>query len=117
VLETAPVPADRGKPKEPSLSRAEGLGREEVMKLPYLALAGLILSDAAAAQRSDDRAQFDARMNMLERSVVDLSIQIEQLKAQDQQFQQRLEKMRVDYDQRLERLEKGAPPKATTPRR
>jgi Tfp pilus assembly protein PilN len=80
-------------------------------------LAGLMVPSAATAQRSDDRTQFDARMNVLDRSVADLSIQIEQLKARDQHFQQQLEKMRVDYDQRLERLGQSAPPKATTPRR
>jgi hypothetical protein len=33
----------------------------------------------------------------------------EQLKARDQQLQQQSEKMRIDCDQRLERLEKRAP--------
>jgi TolA-binding protein len=79
--------------------------------------ASLVMPDMASAQRSDDRAQFDARMNVLQRSLAELSAQIEQLKARDQQFQQQLERMRGDYDQRLERLEKGAAPKATTPRR
>jgi hypothetical protein len=74
-----------------------------------LVLAGFVVPSVAAAQRSDDRAQFDARMNVLDRSVADLSIQIEQLKARDQQHQQQSEKMRVDCDQRLERLEKSAP--------
>jgi hypothetical protein len=31
------------------------------------ATATLVMPDMATAQRSDDRAQFDARMNMLER--------------------------------------------------
>jgi DNA repair exonuclease SbcCD ATPase subunit len=87
------------------------------MKLSYLALAGLILPGVAAAQRSDDRAQFDARMNVLQRSLAELSAQIEQLKGRDRQLQQQLENMRANYDQRLERLEKGAAPKAVPPGR
>jgi uncharacterized coiled-coil protein SlyX len=82
-----------------------------------LSLVGLVLPGIAAAQRADDRTQFDARMNMLERSVAELSIQIERLKVSEQQLQQHLEKVRVDYDQRLERLEKSAPAKAPTPHR
>ena len=48
---------------------------------------------------------------MLQRSLAELSAQIEQIKARDRELQQQLEKMRVDYDQRLERLEKGATPR------
>ena len=86
------------------------------LALCFLVLAGLILPAAAAAQRSDDRAQFDARMNVLQRSLAELSTQIEQLKARDHELQQQLEKMRGNYDQRLGRLEKAAP-KAAPPRR
>ena len=63
------------------------------------------------AQRSGDTAQFETRFNMLQRSLADLSAMVEQLKASDQQLQQQLDKMRTNYDQRLERLEKGAAPK------
>ena len=87
------------------------------MKLSYLALAALILPGVAAAQRSDDRTQFDARMNMLERSVADLSIQIERLKASNQDLERRLDAMRTSYDQRLESMEKGAAPRAAPPHR
>ena len=87
------------------------------MKLSYLALAGLILPDVAAAQRSDDRAQFDARVNVLQRSLAELSAQIEQLKARDHQLQQQLENIRANYDQRLEQLEKRAAPKTVPPSR
>jgi hypothetical protein len=45
-------------------------------------------------------------MNVLE--VVELSIQIERLNARDRELQQQLEKMSANYNQRLERLEKGA---------
>jgi hypothetical protein len=72
---------------------------------------------AASAQRADDRAQFDARMNVLDRSVADLSIQIERLKARDLELHHKLEKMRTNYDQRLERLEKEAAAKTPPPRR
>jgi DNA repair exonuclease SbcCD ATPase subunit len=82
-----------------------------------LVLAGFVVPGVAAAQRSDDRAQFDARMNVLQRSLAELSAQIEQLKARDQELQQLLEKMRANYDQRLERLEKGAASRAAPPSR
>ena len=72
--------------------------------------ASLVLPDMASAQRSDERGQFDARMNMLQRSLADLSAQIGQLNARDRELQQQLEKMRAGYDLRLERLEKGAVP-------
>ena len=75
------------------------------------------MPDMASAQRSDDRAQFDARMNVLQRSLAEQSAQIEQLEARDQQFQQQLERMRDGYDQRLERLEKGTRHKAAPPGR
>ena len=71
------------------------------MKLSCLALVGLTLPAVAASQGSDDRTQFDARMNMLQRSLADLSARIEQLNARDRELQQRLEKMRADYEQRL----------------
>ena len=88
------------------------LGRGAVVKLSWLALAVLMVPGVAAAQRSDDRAQFDARMNMLQRSLAELSAQIQQLDARDRELQQQLVRMRADYDQRLERLEKAAPQKA-----
>ena len=56
-------------------------------------------------------------MNVLQRSLAELSAQIEQLKARDQELQQQLEKMRANYDQRLERLEKGAASRAAPPSR
>ena len=50
------------------------------MKQFYLALVGLILPSVAAGQRADDRTQFDARMNMLERTAAEVSIQVERLR-------------------------------------
>ena len=54
-------------------------------------------------------------MNMLERSVAELSIQIERLRVTDQELKRKLDAMRTNHDERLERLEKGAAPK-TPPR-
>jgi TolA-binding protein len=79
--------------------------------------ASLVMPDMASAQRGDDRAQFDAQMNVLQRSLAELSGQIEQLNARDRELQQQLERMRANYDQRLERLERGAAPRAAPPHR
>jgi len=40
-------------------------------------------------------------MNMLERSVADLSIQIERLRVSDQELKRKLDAMRTNYDERL----------------
>jgi uncharacterized coiled-coil protein SlyX len=105
----------------PNLVRTRVAAQESlrcrVLLLVAFGLAGLVVPRAASAQRADDRAQFDARMNVLDRSVADLSIQIERLNARDRELQHQLEKMRTNYDQRLERLEKGAAPKTPPPRR
>jgi hypothetical protein len=79
--------------------------------------AGLVTPDMASAQRSEDRAQFDARMNVLDRSLAELSIQIERLKASNQDLERKLDAMRTNYDQRLERMEKGAALRAAPPNR
>ena len=91
--------------------------RRWVLLVSVFGLAGLVLPGAVSAQRPDDRAQFDARMNMLERSVADLSIQIERLRVSDQELKRKLDAMRTNFDDRLERLENGAAPKTPTPRR
>src|SRR5829696_10065242 len=91
--------------------------RRRLLLLPLFGLAGLVLPGAATAQRGDDRAQFDARMNMLERSVAELSIQIERLRVSDQELERKLDAMRTNYDERLERLEKGPTPQAPPPSR
>src|SRR5215211_4149049 len=89
--------------------------RRWVLLVSVFGLAGLVLPGAVSAQRPDDRAQFDARMNMLERSVADLSIQIERLRVSDQELKRKLDAMRTNYDERLERLEKGPTPQAPPP--
>lgn len=79
------------------------------MKLSCLVLAVLMVPGVAAAQRTDDRVRFDARMNELQRSLAELSARIEQLNARDRELQRQMEDMRANLDQRLERLEKPAP--------
>ena len=82
------------------------------MRLLILVIAAnLLLAGGAAAQRSDDRAQFDARMNVLQRSMAELSLQIERLKAANQELERKLDAMRSNYDERLERLEKAGTPR------
>ena len=80
-----------------------------MLRLAVLAL--FFLPGVAAAQ------SVDGRLNELQRSMSALSTQIEQLKAQNTQLQQRLEKMQTSFEQRIERLEKRPPPTAKpTPR-
>jgi tol-pal system protein YbgF len=69
--------------------------------LLFLALA---LPSVALAQGS---AYVDDRLNQLQQSITMLTGQIEQLQYQNQQLQQQMEKMRADYDFRIDQLEKG----------
>jgi tol-pal system protein YbgF len=71
-----------------------------------LVLAALALPSAAAAQRVDP-VYVEDRLNQLQQSVTLLTGQIEQLQYQNQQLQQKMEKMQADYEYRLEQLEKG----------
>ena len=82
-----------------------------------IVLAALVMPCVAAAQRIDDQAQFDARINVLQRSLSELSAQIEQLKVRDRQLQQQLDNMRRNYDQRIQRLERETTPKPVPPGR
>ena len=75
--------------------------------LRLAALVLLLLPGAAGAQ------SIDLRLNDLQRSIAALSSQIEQLKVQDRQLEQRLAKMQTSFEQRIERLEKGPAPKPT----
>src|SRR5262252_6147238 len=70
-----------------------------------LALA-LALPTAAAAQRLDP-VYIEDRLNQLQQSISMLTGQIEQLQYRNQQLQQQMEKMRADYEYRLDQLEKG----------
>jgi TolA-binding protein len=78
------------------------------LRLYVVALAVLLLPAAAFAQRSGDPAYIEGRLNGLQQQLADLSARIEQLKIQDQQLQQRLERMRTNFEARLEQREKGA---------
>lgn len=80
-----------------------------MLRLAVLAL--FFLPGIAAAQ------SVDARINDLQRSMSALSTQIEQLKVQNTQLQQRFEKMQTSFEQRIEKLEKRPAPAAKpTPR-
>ena len=84
--------------------------------LCYLSvLTGVLLPGTAFAQRGGDAAYIDGRLSGLQQQLAELSARIEQLKIQDQQLQQQLERMR-NFDARLDRLEKGGGRKAPVPR-
>jgi tol-pal system protein YbgF len=70
-----------------------------------LAIA-LAVPTAAAAQRMDP-VYLEDRLNQLQQSIIMLTGQIEQLQYRNQQLQQQMEKMRADYEYRLDQLEKG----------
>ncbi|HEY6979768.1 tol-pal system protein YbgF [Reyranella sp.] len=73
---------------------------------PGLLILALALPLAAAAQ-SGNAVYIDDRLNQLQQSITMLTGQIEQLQYQNQQLQQQMEKMRTDYDFRIDQLEKG----------
>ncbi len=83
-----------------------------------LLLAALALPSAAQAQRGDSSVYIEDRLNQLQQTITLMTGQIEQLQYSNQQLQQQMEKMRADYDFRIEQLEKGRgggprPPMAT----
>ena len=80
-----------------------------------LGLAIFLLPAAAVAQREETRAYAEKRINQLRQSVTDLTGRIEQLQKHNLQLQQQLERMRVDYEHRLDRLEKGSGGRAAPP--
>jgi septal ring factor EnvC (AmiA/AmiB activator) len=81
------------------------------MRLPVLVgLVIFVLAGPAVAQRNDDRAQFNARMNVLEREVSELSIQIERLKTNNEELGRKLDAMRARLNERLRQLERGTVP-------
>ena len=71
-----------------------------------LVLAVFLLPAAASAQRGD-AVYVDDRINQLQQSLSQLTGQLEQLQNRNQQLQQQMEKMRADYDYRIDQLEKG----------
>jgi len=72
-----------------------------------LALAGLVLPVATAAQPSGSTVYLEDRLNQLQQQITLLTGQIEQLQYSNQQLQQQLEKLQTDYEFRLDQLEKG----------
>ena len=77
-----------------------------------VAAAVLLLPLAAFAQRSGDQAYIEGRLNGLQQQLGDLSSRIKELKIQDQQLQERLERMRTNFEARLGQQEHGARGKA-----
>ena len=77
-----------------------------------VAAAILLLPAAAFAQRSGDPASIEGRLNVIQHQLADLSARIKELEVQDQQLQQRLERMRTNVEARLEQRENGAKSKA-----
>jgi TolA-binding protein len=75
-----------------------------------------MLPVAAVGQRSGAAAYTEDRIDQLQKSLRELAGRIEQLRNQNLQLQQQLEKMRDNYDSRLDRLEKGSAGKAASPR-
>lgn len=74
------------------------------------------LPGVAMGQRAGASTYVDDRITQLGRSIADLESRAEQLRKQNQQLQQQLDKMRTSYESRLERLEKGGAAKAPSPR-
>jgi TolA-binding protein len=72
-----------------------------------IVLTSFLLPGTAFAQRGSDAAYIEGRLSGLQQQLADLSARIEQLKIQDQQLHQRLQRMRTNFEARLERLEKG----------
>jgi TolA-binding protein len=81
-----------------------------------LAFALPTLPGVAIGQRAGASTYVDDRISQLGRSIADLESRAEQLRKQNQQLQQQLDKMRTSYESRLERLEKGGAAKAPAPR-
>ena len=77
-----------------------------------VAAAILLLPTAAFAQRSGDPAYIEGRLTELQQQLADLSARIKELRIQDQQLQERMERMRTNLETRLGQQENGAKGKA-----
>jgi tol-pal system protein YbgF len=75
--------------------------------LPRLLVWAVFLLPAAASAQRGDAVYVDDRINQLQQSLSQLTGQLEQLQNRNQQLQQQMEKMRADYDYRIDQLEKG----------
>jgi len=74
------------------------------------AISAAVLSANSAETQGVDAAYVSGRLDLLQRSIAELSARLEHLKAQDQQLQQRMERMQANLNQRIERLEAGGKP-------
>ena len=74
---------------------------------PRLLVWAVFLLPAAASAQRGDAVYVEDRINQLQQSLSQLTGQIEQLQNRNQQLQQQMEKMRADYDYRIDQLEKG----------
>jgi len=74
---------------------------------PRLLVWAVFLLPAAASAQRGDAVYVDDRINQLQQSLSQLTGQLEQLQNRNQQLQQQMEKMRADYDYRIDQLEKG----------
>lgn len=118
---TLSVGTDRRYKRPPrSCNRECGLPTDMTMKSITSSLAALVLvaltPGIAPGQSAGSSAYVDDRLNQISRSIADLQGRMEQLRKQNQQLQQSLDKMRSSYESRLTRLEKGGATKAPTPR-
>lgn len=77
----------------------------KILSRPLLILA-LVWPSLAAAQ-SGGNVYIEDRLNQLQQTITMMTGQLEQLQYQNQQLQQQMEKMRTDYDFRIDQLEKG----------
>ena len=77
-----------------------------------VAVTVLLLPADAFAQRSGEPAYIERQLNGLQQQLADLSARIKELKIQDQQLQERLERMRTNFEARLGQQENGAKGKA-----
>ncbi|MBS0219226.1 MAG: tol-pal system protein YbgF [Proteobacteria bacterium] len=76
----------------------------KILSRPLLVLA-LTWPSLAAAQSGN--VYIEDRLNQLQQTITMMTGQLEQLQYQNQQLQQQMEKMRTDYDFRIDQLEKG----------
>ena len=90
-----------------------------MMKSISLSVVAVVLSTlpgVTMAQRAGASAYVDDRLSQIGRSITDLESRIGQLRKQNDQLQQQLDRMRTSTESRLERLEKGGAARAPSPR-
>ena len=78
----------------------------KTLRSRLIVLFALALPSAAWAQRGD-AVYVEDRLTQIQKSLMALTGQLEQLQYRNQQLQQQMEKMQADYEYRLDALEKG----------